>query len=73
MDIKAAIASVIEGASLSRQDMEAVMRQVMTGGATPAQIAGFLVALRMKGETLDEITGAVQVIARAGYWGSGQW
>lgn len=62
MDIKAAIASVIEGASLSRQDMEAVMRQVMTGGATPAQIAGFLVALRMKGETLDEITGAVQVM-----------
>lgn len=62
MDIKAAIASVIEGASLSRQDMEAVMRQVMTGGATPAQIAGFLVGLRMKGETLDEITGAVQVM-----------
>lgn len=62
MDIKAAIASVIEGASLSRQDMEAVMRQVMTGGATPAQIAGFLVALRMKGETLDEITGAVQIM-----------
>lgn len=62
MDMKAAIASLIEGASLSREDMVAVMRQVMTGGATPAQIAGFLVALRMKGETLDEITGAVQVM-----------
>lgn len=62
MDMKAAIASLIEGASLSREDMVAVMRQMMTGGATPAQIAGFLVALRMKGETLDEITGAVQVM-----------
>lgn len=62
MDMKAAIASLIKGASLSREDMVAVMRQMMTGGATPAQIAGFLVALRMKGETLDEITGAVQVM-----------
>ncbi len=62
MDIKAAIACVIEGISLSREDMVAVMHQIMTGGATAAQVAGFLVALRMKGETLDEITGAAQVM-----------
>lgn len=42
--------------------MISVMRQIMTGNATAAQIAGFLVGLRMKGETLDEITGAVEVM-----------
>ncbi len=62
MDITAALARVIEHNALSQQEMIAVMQQIMTGGATPVQIAGFLVALRMKGETLDEITGAVQVM-----------
>src|SRR5262249_1271166 len=42
--------------------MEAVMRQLMDGAVTPAQIGGLLIALRMKGETVDEITGAVRAL-----------
>lgn len=62
MDIRAAINAVIERQSLSRDQMIEVMRDIMTGGCTDAQIAGFLVALRMKGETVDEITGAATVM-----------
>lgn len=62
MDIKAAINSVIEGESLSTEQMVAVMRQIMTGECTDAQIAGFLVGLRIKGETVEEITGAATVM-----------
>lgn len=62
MDIQQALAQVVEGQDLNRDEMQAVMRQLMTGGASPEQIAGFLVALRMKGESLDEITGAVEVM-----------
>lgn len=62
MDIKTAINQLIERGDLSTEQMAAVMQQIMTGGATDAQIGGFLVALRMKGETVDEITGAAQVM-----------
>ena len=62
MDIREALAQLVEGEHLSQVDMVLVMKQIMTGDASPEQIAGFLVALRMKGETLDEITGAVQVM-----------
>lgn len=62
MDIKDAMARVVENLDLTTEEMMAVMRQIMTGAATDAQIAGFLVALRMKSETIDEITGAVQVM-----------
>lgn len=62
MDIKAAINVVIDGGSLSTEQMVAVMRQIMTGECSDAQIAGFLVALRMKGETVAEITGAAKVM-----------
>lgn len=62
MDIKAAIAEVIEGRDLDTGQMLDVMRQIMTGEATDAQIAGFLVAMRIKGETVEEITGAVTVM-----------
>lgn len=62
MDIKQALAITINGQHLSTVQMTAVMRQIMSGAATPAQIGGFLVALRMKGETLDEIEGAVIVM-----------
>ena len=62
MDIKNAIARLIDGHDLSGDDMGAVMQAIMTGGATPAQIAGFLVALRMKGETVAEIAAAAGVM-----------
>ncbi len=62
MDMKAAIAAVTERRNLSDEEMQAVMQQIMTGGATPAQIGGFLIGLRMKGETVDEIAGAVRVM-----------
>ena len=62
MNIKRAIASVIDGHSLIRTDMAKVMKLIMTGGASEAQIGGFLVALRMKGESVAEITGAAEVM-----------
>lgn len=62
MHIQAAINLVIEGGNLAEQDMIAVMRSIMNGEASDAQIAGFLVALRMKGETVAEISAATQVM-----------
>lgn len=62
MDIKQALAKLVARIDLNTEEMTDVMRIVMTGGATPAQIGGFLVALRMKGETIDEITGAAKVM-----------
>lgn len=62
MDIKAAIATLLDGQSLTREQMHSVMTQVMTGGASEAQIAGLLVALRMKGESVDEIAAAASVM-----------
>lgn len=62
MDIKDAIGVVLAGGSLSFQQMQVVMQQIMTGAATPAQIGGFLVGLRQKGETVDEIAGAAEVM-----------
>ncbi len=62
MDMKTAISRVVERQDLSTDDMQAAMRLIMTGQATDAQIGGFLVGLRMKGESIDEITGAAQVM-----------
>jgi anthranilate phosphoribosyltransferase len=62
MDIKQALNQLVARIDLTTDEMASVMREVMTGVATPAQIGGFLVALRMKGETLDEITGAALVM-----------
>jgi anthranilate phosphoribosyltransferase len=53
---------VIERQNLSAEEMKQVMTSIMTGQATPAQIGGFLVGLRMKGETVDEIVGAATVM-----------
>ena len=60
--IKAAIAKIVERKDLTETEMIAVMDQIMGGEATPAQIAAFITALRMKGETVDEITGAARVM-----------
>ncbi|MGI9284870.1 MAG: anthranilate phosphoribosyltransferase [Pseudomonadales bacterium] len=62
MKIQEAINHFINGESLSSEQMQAVMREVMTGNASDAQIGGFLIALRMKGETSAEILGAAQVM-----------
>jgi anthranilate phosphoribosyltransferase len=62
MDIQTAIRTVCERRDLSQEQMRAVMRVIMTGEATPAQIGGFLIGLRMKGETVDEITAAAEVM-----------
>ncbi|KZZ41138.1 MAG: anthranilate phosphoribosyltransferase [Saccharospirillaceae bacterium] len=62
MDIKQALARVVEQQDLTTDEMTAVMRQIMTGDCDDAQIGAFLVALRMKGETIDEIVGAVTVM-----------
>ena len=63
--IRETINQLLEGESLSAEQAEAVMDEIMTGSATPAQIAGFLVALRVKGETVDEITGCARAMRRA--------
>src|SRR4030067_2663479 len=62
MDMPAAIRAVTERRDLKADDMRTVMQAIMTGQATPAQIGGFLVGLRMKGETVEEITAAVEVM-----------
>ncbi|SDR68854.1 anthranilate phosphoribosyltransferase [Halopseudomonas xinjiangensis] len=62
MDIRTALARVVEHIDLTTEEMQDVMRQIMTGQCTDAQIGGFLVALRMKSESIDEITGAAMVM-----------
>jgi len=60
--IKEAISKVVMKEDLTRQEAIDVMTEIMTGQATEAQIASFITALRMKGETVDEITGCAQVM-----------
>lgn len=62
MNMQAALARLLERQDLEAGQMQAVMRQIMSGEATPAQIAGLLVALRMKGETPVEIAAAASVM-----------
>lgn len=62
MNIQNAIATVIEQKHLSVEEMHEVMHSIMTGEATPSQIGGFLVGLRMKGETVAEIAAAAGVM-----------
>ena len=62
MDIKSALQSLVDGQSLSREAMRDVMTAVMTGKTSPAQIGALLIALRIRGETIDEIVGAAEVM-----------
>ena len=62
MSIRDAIDKLVNRVSLSEPEMIEAMNQIMTGEATPLQVASFLTALRMKGETVEEITGAARVM-----------
>ena len=60
--IKKTIVKVVNGHDLTEEEMQGAMEEIMTGKATPAQIGSFVTALRIKGETVDEITGAAKVM-----------
>ena len=62
MTIQEGLARLLDGKDLSREEARAVMGEIMSGSATPAQIGGFLVALRLKGETADEIAGCAEAM-----------
>src|ERR1700724_4241313 len=61
-DLKSIIGKVATGATLSRDEAASAFDSMMSGDATPWQMGGFLMALRVRGETVDEITGAVTVM-----------
>ncbi len=60
--IKEAIAKVVAGTNLAEVEAEAVMREIMQGEATDAQIGAYITALRIKGETVEEITGSARAM-----------
>jgi len=60
--IQRSLAELLDGRDLSREDARSVMDEIMSGEATPGQIGGFLVALRLKGETADEIAGCAEAM-----------
>jgi anthranilate phosphoribosyltransferase len=62
MQIQKALQILLDKQDLSADQMRAVMRLIMSGGATDAQIGGFLIALRCKGESIDEIAAAAEVM-----------
>lgn len=62
MSIRDAIDKLVNRVSLSEPEMIEAMNQIMTGEATPLQVASFLTALRMKGESVEEVTGAARVM-----------
>ena len=64
--IREAIAAVVDGASLTIEEAAGVMEEIMAGEATPAQIGAFVTALRLKGETSEEIAGMAQVMRTNG-------
>jgi anthranilate phosphoribosyltransferase len=60
--IQEALARILDGHDLAQAEARAVMNEIMRGEATPAQIGGFLIALRLKGETADEISGCAEAM-----------
>jgi len=62
MTVQQALARLLDGHGLTRDEAREVMNEIMEGEATPAQIGGFLVALRLKGETADEIAGCAEAM-----------
>ena len=60
--IREAIAGIVRGEDLRETEMMSVMKEIMEGEATPAQIAAFMTALRIKGETVEEVTGAARIM-----------
>ena len=63
-DIKQAVARLVEGQAIDRLQAEAAMVEIMSGKASPAQVAAFLTALRLKGETVDELIGCALAVRR---------
>jgi anthranilate phosphoribosyltransferase len=61
-DLKSLLAAVAAGRRLSESEAEAAFDIIMSGDATPSQMGGFLMALRVRGETVDEITGAARIM-----------
>src|ERR1700682_4261128 len=61
-DLKSIIGKVATGATLSRDEAASAFDSIMPGQATPSQMGGLLMALRVRGETVDEITGAVSAM-----------
>src|SRR5438874_10805638 len=60
--IQTALQRLLDGHDLTREETREVMGSIMRGEATPAQIGGFLIALRLKGETADEIAGCAEAM-----------
>src|SRR5437764_13285381 len=62
VDLKALLAHVAQGRRLSEREAERAFDIIMSGNATPSQIGAFLMALRVRGESVDEITGAARIM-----------
>jgi anthranilate phosphoribosyltransferase len=62
MNVQSALTALIEKRALSHDEMLSIMRQIMSGQLTPVQIAGIIIGLRVKGETVEEIAAAAQVL-----------
>src|SRR3974377_2281995 len=60
--IREAIAELVAGVSLDEHEAVGAMEEIMTGAATPSQVGSFLTALRIKGETVDEVAGLARVM-----------
>ena len=62
IDLKPTLAKLADGAALSEADAEAAFEAIMSGNTSPAQIAAFLMAMRVRGESVDVLTGAARIM-----------